>query len=290
MTRRPAILNPGMNIGVLLAGILLASWPLHASAGNGPGPDHMKIATYEQTATLQFYQRFIKEAYLHLGITTRFTVMPTLRALHATNQGEQDAVLMVSTEAETGANHVVRVAEPLPRLDFRVLARANMPGDTLPADLGPYSVGYLRGIHPLERQFADKTQKLTINGDFDTLLEILELERIDLVVLPGLEAEMLAMRHQELKALRAPVYTFAVFHYVHQDHTGLAPSLATIFREMKQNRLCMATLSEIAHNQDFREDPNTFQDIVNAHDYKPLCPMVSRQGKVSPSIPEPLPR
>lgn len=70
MTRLPAILNP-VKIGMLLAGILLASGPLPARADSGVGPDSMNIATYEQTATLQLYQRFIKEAYLRLGTATQ---------------------------------------------------------------------------------------------------------------------------------------------------------------------------------------------------------------------------
>lgn len=265
-----------VRIAMLLAAIVLASGPLPANADIGTGPDTVNIATYEQTATLQLYQRFIKEAYLRLGITTRYTVLPTLRAVRATNQGELDAILIASIEAETGADSIVRVAEALPDLHFRVVARSDMPGETLPQDLGPYSVGYLRGIHPLERQFAEKTQKLPINSGFDSLIEILKLERIDLAALPSLEAEMLARQHQDLKVLREPVYTFTVFHYVHQDHKDLSASLAEIFRELKQDERCMERLSQAALNHDFHTDRDKLQDIVNAPDYKPLCPNAAR--------------
>lgn len=265
-----------VRVAILLAAIVLASGTLPANADIGAHPDTVNIATYEQTATLQLYQRFIKEAYLRLGVTTRYTVLPALRAVRATDQGDLDAILIASIEAETGADSIVRVAEALPDLHFRVVARSDMPVETLPEDLGPYYVGYLRGIHPLERQFDEKTRKLPINGGFDTLIEILKLERIDLAALPSLEAEMLARQHQELKILRAPVYTFTVFHYVHQDHKGLSASLAEIFRELKQDERCMERLSQVALNHDLDTDRDKLRDLVNAPDYEPLCATASR--------------
>ncbi|MFC4258154.1 hypothetical protein ACFOZ5_03805 [Marinobacter lacisalsi] len=273
MARHRTALNT-LHTGILLTGMALLSGPCHASPGIRSGLETMEVATYEQSPTLQLYQRFIKEAYLRLGITTRYTDLPILRAAYSANEGRLDAILIASTGAEAGADNMVRVANPLPEMTFRLVARVDMPGETLPADLGPYSVAYIHGIHPLERQFADKKQTLTTNSNMATLAELLELKRVDLVALPSLEANLLVQRRQGLKVLQEPVYTFSVFHYVHQNHKDLAATLADTFRKLKHDG-CMEAITRVVMNNDLNASDDTLLDIVNAPDYQPLCPAAS---------------
>lgn len=270
VTRHPAIRST-LHAGVILITLVLGLAPCLARS-EAP-QETLEVATYEQAATLQIHQRFIKEAYLRQGITTRYTVLPLLRAAKNANSGETDAMLMASTDVEANARSVVRVPEPLPDHHFRVVARNALPHDALPPDLGSYTVGYLRGIHPLERTFANKSEKLTVNSDFATLIELLILERVDLVALPELDARIVAERNPDVKLLDEPVYAFTTFHYLHQNHRDLAEPLAGAFRILKSDKTCLHRITQTVINNGSRP-PDTLLAIVNDPDYQPICTAV----------------
>lgn len=221
--------------GWLCVGALLLSEPLLAEEGEEPAAD-FRVATYEQSVTVRLYQRFIAEAYHRLGYTVVFNTMSPRRGVYALGSGAVDALLMATPAVESSRNRIVRVQEALPLNRFELLTLAEFPQDSLAEDFGSYRIGFIQGIHPLER-WLEGQEVETVNRGFDQLLSLLLRKRVDVIAVPAPEVDGLMERsEQPLKPLLSPVLEVDTYHYLRGRHKQLAPELATAILQLKQER------------------------------------------------------
>lgn len=221
--------------GFLLAGVLLFTAPLLAGERAEPEAD-FRVATYQQSATVRLYQRFVAEAYHRLGYTVVFDEMSPRRGVYALGSGAVDALLMATPDVESTRNRVIRVQEALPASRFELLALAVFPRDSLPDDFGSYRLGHMQGIQPLERWLKDQETE-TVNRGFDQLLSLLLRQRVDVIAVPAQEVDgLIARSEQPLRPLLSPVLEVDTFHYLRGRHKQLAPELAGAIRQLKRER------------------------------------------------------
>lgn len=122
--------------------------------------------------------------YKEMGLKAAFTILPSARALHATNMGDFDAEVGRIPSISPQYPNIIYTREPL--LDIHLVAVAvggkNITIQTK-EDLRKYRVGYLNGMSVAESYVSKESISAYPVATHTQLAEMLRLGRLDVVLM-----------------------------------------------------------------------------------------------------------
>lgn len=194
-----------------------------------------------QQPLFRFYELLYSEAFKRLGFTFTYKVYPSKRSSVMANDGEVDGEPQrAGNYADTYPN-MIRVDEP--SFTNRVVAFATDPSIRLNSwdslrDT-PYRVDYRIGSLISEQELPRRVDPklLTAVPTVEQILKKLKFQRTDIyvdmewAVLPVLQSA----EFKEAGIVRVGILsTNLSYPFVHKKHAALAPRLAVVLRQMKQ--------------------------------------------------------
>ncbi|MAM87860.1 MAG: hypothetical protein CME36_11200 [unclassified Hahellaceae] len=196
-----------------------------------PGPQQLEIATYTQAPTVRIYQLLLKEAYARVGPRVVYHQMPVPRAAKEVSTGSLDGLLMTSRTVDDD-DSLIRIPEPFPTMNFKLMALKGFSSEALDAKLEGYSVGYIHGIQQLQEQFS-KADTIAAQGGYDQLLNLLRRKRVDLIAIGEWDAAAFLLQFDDLKLFKEPIFPFTVYHVLNSRHRFFADELAAALKGAK---------------------------------------------------------
>jgi polar amino acid transport system substrate-binding protein len=178
----------------------------------------------------------LKEAFRRIGIEVKLIQVPAERALLNANEGIDDGICIRIAGMEKKYPNLVMVPERIAEYKFAVFTRDRSLRIVGWESLKPYSVGIITGWKILEDNVLG-TRSLTKVSDADALFELLDHERVDLVVYDRMQGDAL-VKSQGLvgvKAINPLLARKDVFLYLNNKHTGIVHDLARELRDMKRD-------------------------------------------------------
>lgn len=179
----------------------------------------------------------LPEAYRRLGYRLMLRDVPPIRADMEVNRGEADGFVFSDDRYLTTHPGSVRVDYPLGSDDIMVFSK----GPVFPVEgwksLGPYLVGYLKGMWVVEEEV--RGVRSNPSNTPPQVFQMLESGRVDVAVMPyglGL-ASLRTLGFKDIRVLQPAVTKVLLYHFLAAKNAALAPKLARIFKDMDQEGL-----------------------------------------------------
>ena len=181
---------PSVCMALLVSVVVVLCLQAHA-ASTGPVNPSIEIASYTQSPTVRIYQLLLREVYAFNKLEAVFHTMPVPRAIREVENGSFDALLMTSKVIDSWREDLVQVPEPLPTMNFKLMALKSFTPKTLDPTFKEYSVGYIHGIRFLEEKLRDAKSIAAQNG-YEQLLQLLHQKRVELIIIGEWDAASLS--------------------------------------------------------------------------------------------------
>lgn len=206
----------------------------------------LHLCGIENSINHEIGSEILKRAYGSLNIATITKAYPAKRSLFLSNAGECDGeVQRIDTMTETYPN-LIKVSEPL--FFLKSSAFVKDPEIYLESwkSLERYLIGVPQGIVYLEKMTSGMNRIFV--QDFSKLFRLLDLGRIDIVVISTNYGEDFLRRHPELEIhrLESPVLETPLFHYLNRKHASIEPLIASAIRNMKKEGQIDEIIKDIA--------------------------------------------
>jgi len=178
----------------------------------------------------------VKAAYEKLGIPVKFAILPGKRALAESSEGRVDGE--VHRIFEVGAEYptLLRVPTPINYIEPSVFSKKHGFEVTDCAALQGYQIGIVRGVkhsqlctHGMENVF--------LGDDLTGVMRMLDAGRIDLLITARINGLLLAkeLGLDAIKPLSPPLSRLWVYHYLHERHKDLVPTIDAVFKAMQES-------------------------------------------------------
>jgi len=204
----------------------------------------------------KFYTKVYNEAFSRLGIEYKLELYPPERASELANNGNVDGEInRIYSYNETYTN-LVRVEEPHMYLRFSAYSldsNIKLSGwDSLKDK--EYNVGYRHGVQKCEILLPKyiAQDKLTIGYSIESGIQQLIDGKIDLYI--DVENTISAYMDSDEYQENTLIYNSGVMEettghvFLHKDNSDLAPSLAQVIKEMKEEGLFDLYMEELGLN------------------------------------------
>jgi len=218
--------------GILLAVLILGSIPGRA--------DTFLFATAADGKRVQPIVQLIRAAYQSLGHDIKVDYLPAKRALlHAQNDTRYDGELLRIADAQALLTNLSPVPEPI--FEARLFMLSHTIDTPLPsvASLQHYKLAAIRGIIYTDQKLSGFDVEYVT--DLRQGIDLLNLKRIDLFMIPGFFARELQAVYPNLHMVESPYEPVDVFHYVHNRHRQLIPELTEAIRQAKRGKSALET-------------------------------------------------
>jgi len=177
------------------------------------------------------------EAYKRLNMKLEIKTMPGERALAASNGGDVDGELYRKKDISVAYPNLVVIPVAIISVDEMAYvknAKAAKISDW--ASLGPYNVGYRKGIKLIEDNIVAGT-KTTPVATLEQLFKMLEEGRIDVAIetnISGLET-IGKLGLSDIVMLDAPIAKSPLYHCLNVKNQKLAEPLTAVLRKMEKD-------------------------------------------------------
>lgn len=186
-----------------------------------------------------FLDRVILEAMRRAGIEAEIVLLPNARAIKSADEGEYDGNFVRIAGLEKLFPHLIPVQEKIMDMVFIAFAA---PGLTLREDgweiVRDRNVVLLRGWKLYEEGVLAHHPRTALTvTEPDQLFRMLHVGRAELALYELWSGRYLLKQLgiDDIKEVEPPLTVREVFIYLHERHTALAPHIAAVLHDMKQD-------------------------------------------------------
>jgi len=176
----------------------------------------------------------LKEVYRRIGVQLEIERLPAERAPRLANDGVYAGDLQRIDAVKNLYTNLIQVRPPINYLEANAFS---VKHDFPVADwdsLRPYRIGIIRGM-----KFADintKGMNRVEISDYESMLRMLDLGRIDVGVLPRINGlyQRIKFGRTAVRELKPPLVRIHLFHYLHEKNKALVPRLSAVIEAMRE--------------------------------------------------------
>jgi len=214
----------------------LAGQPLHAE----PAPHKRLLLTTVALPPLAstaegpgFLEQVAREAFRRIGLEVEVNTLPGDRALINSNEGLDDGDLFRAPGFEADYPNLLQVLEKMGDMDFvAYTTNKDLNGPLTWDTLADYSVGYAAGWKIYDRKV--KARDVSKVRTIDDLFPLLDLKRVDLVLIDRWQGSYAARKHGgSIRIVEPPLASSPMFMYLNKKHAAIIPKVARALAEMK---------------------------------------------------------
>jgi hypothetical protein len=179
----------------------------------------------------------IKTAYGKLGIPIEFAVLPGKRALAESSEGRADGEVHRIFEIGDEYPTLLRVPTPINYIEPSVFSKKHEFEVVNCAALHGYQIGIVRGVK--HSQLCTRgMENVFVGDDLTGVMRMLNAGRVDLVITARINGLLMAkeLGLDAIKPLSPPLSRLWVYHYLHERHQDLVPTIDAVFKEMQESR------------------------------------------------------
>jgi polar amino acid transport system substrate-binding protein len=178
----------------------------------------------------------VKAAYEKLGTPVKFAILPGKRALAESSEGRADGEVHRIFEIGSAYPTLLRVPTPINYIEPSVFSKKHGFEVTDCAALQGYQIGIVRGVkhsqlctHGMENVF--------VGDDLTSVMRMLDAGRVDLLITARINGLLMAkeMGLDAIKPLSPPLSRLWVYHYLHERHKDLVPTIDAVFKAMQES-------------------------------------------------------
>jgi len=180
-----------------------------------------------------FLEQVAREAFHRIGREIEVDTLPGERSLVNSESGLDDGDLMRAPGFESAYPNLVQVPEKMGDMDFMAYTtRPDIKGPITWNTLAQYVVGYTTGWKIFDRNV--KAREVTTVRSIDSLFPLLDLQRVDLVLIDRWQG-LYAARAQGSAArlIEPPLASSPMFMYLNKKHVAIVPEVARALAAMK---------------------------------------------------------
>lgn len=176
----------------------------------------------------------LEAAYAKMGIIAKGRMYPSKRSLVEAANGQIDGEINRVRDTELEYPTLIRVPVPINSFESIVYSC----NTTYPIDgwdsIAHLRIGIMRGIRYAEHATRDMA-RVTIEGSYDKLFDLLKMGRIDVVISSRPEGFWQRQRPggECVRDNEPPIVQKEIYHFLHEKHADLVPRLTTILESMR---------------------------------------------------------
>jgi polar amino acid transport system substrate-binding protein len=230
---------PNINThGIALSLLLLLALNLHSSMTAWSNPQVLVLNnTNKEPYTNETHDGYIdliaNEAFRRIGIKLSLIRQPPERGLLNANSGLIDGDLVRIKNMEAIYPNLVRVPEKVMDWEFAAFSKNPKLVSNWQA-IYNNPVGHIKGWKIYEMKLAG-AKTVTVADDAEQLFRLLLLDRVDTILFEKwLGLAIIKQLNNGITLYNAPLETREMFIYLNNNHAALAPKLAIVLRQLKQ--------------------------------------------------------
>ena len=178
--------------------------------------------------------RLLKEVYRQIGYDTELIIRPAKRSLVEVNSGLSDAELARVTGAETEYPNLVRVREPVLALSFSAIAKSSSKHWLSSwEEIKKHRIVYPRGYRILDIRTRGMNTMVASNPA--AVARMIKGGRADIGIIVTSDADRFASENTGIVALKPPIETVTLYHYLHVKHRRLVPKIEKILIDLSDS-------------------------------------------------------
>ena len=177
----------------------------------------------------------VKAAYKKLGIPVKFEILPGKRALVESSEGRADGEVHRIVEIGDEYPTLLRVPTPINYIEPSVFSKKHEFEVTDCPALEGYQIGIVRGVKHSE--LCTRGMKKVFEGDnLNGVMRMLNAGRVELLITARINGLLMAkeLGLDSIKPLSPPLSRFWVYHYLHERHKELVPTIDAVFKAMQE--------------------------------------------------------
>lgn len=178
----------------------------------------------------------LKEAYSFLDISICSTILPAERALIMSNSGLMDGEVNRLNVIEELYHNLIRVDVPLMTINMVGVSRIGDKNSINKMNWENLRVGIRRGSK-ISEIITKNIQNLSLVNDYDQLFSMLEMNRIDLIIVSDWEFQIRLKNGSISEMDKVHLFNnpYHHYHYLHSRHSNLVPEIETVLQQMKDS-------------------------------------------------------
>ncbi len=182
-----------------------------------------------------FLPQLAEDVFRRIGLEVEIEQLPGERALMVANAGYNDGELFRVGGLEKHYKNLIRVPEPIIKLDFTGFTLGKPFIVKGWESLNPYDVGIIGGWKIYEKNIVGVLHRTDVRN-FDVLFRMLANGRTD-IAMASRWMGLYAMKKLNIPGvvLEPPFAQRDMFMYLHKKHAALVPKVAKALAEAKQD-------------------------------------------------------
>jgi ABC-type amino acid transport substrate-binding protein len=178
----------------------------------------------------------LRVAYSKIGISIKTIEYPGKRALQESSQGRVDGEVFRIHKIGEIYSSLIRVPTPFYTDNAVAFGNGNSFKINSCDDLKSYSVSIIRGVKYAEI-CTKGVEKLVIANNNETMLKMLNKDRIDLVLTTKANGLMIAKKLNltSIKPISPSLKRLVLYHYLHKKNSHLVPKIDKVLQEMTKS-------------------------------------------------------
>ena len=178
----------------------------------------------------------VKAAYEKLGIPVKFAILPGKRALAESSEGRLDGEVHRIFEVGDEYPTLLRVPTPINYIEPSAFSKKHGFEVTDCAALQGYQIGIVRGVKH-SQLCTQGMGNIFVGDDLTGVMRMLDAGRIDLLITARINGLLMAkeLGLDAIKPLSPPLSRLWVYHYLHERHKDLVPTIDAVFKAMQES-------------------------------------------------------
>ncbi len=178
----------------------------------------------------------VKAAYEKLGIPVKFAILPGKRALAESSEGRLDGEVHRIFEVGDEYPTLLRVPTPINYIEPSAFSKKHGFEVTDCAALQGYQIGIVQGVKH-SQLCTQGMENVFVGDDLTGVMRMLDAGRIDLLITARINGLLLAkeLGLDAIKPLSPPLSRLWVYHYLHERHKDLVPTIDAVFKAMQES-------------------------------------------------------
>jgi ABC-type amino acid transport substrate-binding protein len=178
----------------------------------------------------------VKAAYEKLGIRVKFAILPGKRALTESSEGRADGEVHRIFEVGNAYPTLLRVPTPINYIEPSAFSKKHGFEVTDCAALQGYQIGIVQGVKH-SQLCTQGMENVFVGDDLTGVMRMLDAGRVDLLITARINGLLMAkeLGLDAIKPLSPPLSRLWVYHYLHERHKELVPTIDAVFKAMQES-------------------------------------------------------
>ncbi len=175
----------------------------------------------------------LQKAYQNAGIPMKFKIMPSNRSLILANDGMFDGDAARIDQITEKYSNLRQVPTPLMPIDSYAFGIDPSMEVNQWSDLQDLRIGLKYGLRYMDINTEGMQREFF--SSFETAFEMLVAHRIDVVICSEVQAQIVIQKYfqgNNIHKLGEAVYQAPLYHFLHQKHTDLIPTIDKYIQEL----------------------------------------------------------